>query len=362
MADKKRVLSDFIASCVGWGYNILSMAQFLGLIILSFFITGVLLVPFIDFLYKIKFQRGHQKTKDMFSKRTPVFDKFHSWKAGTPYGGGFLILIVVTILTLWGYGILNVNVKPWEFVAILTGFVGFGLLGLYDDAKKLVVSEKESAFFGLRFRHKFLIQWILAIIIALIMATQLGYNFVYIHGFGKMDIGLWYVPFAAFIIVSFTNAFNITDGLDGLASGLFLICLVAFLAITSRSLDLSLGIFIAFLMGSVAAFLYFNIFPARIWLGDTGSLALGATLGVIGLLTGKIPALAIIGGVFVLEVASSLIQILSKKFRGKKFMDAAPLHLYLQKRGWEEPKIVMRAWLLGFFFAVFGLFIAAISN
>src|SRR4029078_9949859 len=107
-----------------------------------------------------------------------------------------------------------------------------------------------------------------------------------------------------------------------------------------------LGIFIAILMGSVAAFLYFNIFPARIWLGDVGSLSLGAVLAVIGLLTGKILALAVIGGIFVIEVGSSLIQLLSKKYFGRKIISASPFHLYLQHRGWEEPKIVMRSWLL----------------
>lgn len=335
------------------------MAQYLGLIILSLVITGILLVPFIDFLYKIKFRRSHQQTKDVFNQRTPLFDKYHSWKVGTPFGGGVLIILVVSILTIWSYGILNINFKGWELAALLISFIGFGALGLYDDLKKLA-TQQQQAFFGLRFRHKFLIQWILAIIVAVILYFQLGYSFIFIHGFGLASIGYLYIPFAAFVIVSFTNAFNITDGLDGLASGLFLICMVAFLVISSRQLDVSLGVFIALLIGSVAAFLYFNIYKARIWLGDSGSLALGASLAVIGLLTGKIPALIIIGGFFVIEVASSLLQLLSKKYLGKKLFPASPLHLYLQNRGWEEPKIVMRAWVVGFCFAVLGLYIALI--
>ena len=163
------------------------------------------------------------------------------------------------------------------------------------------------------------------------------------------------------MIVSFTNAFNIVDGLDGLAAGLFLISVGAFLAISSTQLDQGLGIFIALLMGSVIAFLYFNVFPARIWLGDVGSLALGATIAIIGLLTGKIFALAVIGSIFIAEASSSLIQLLSKKILGRKIFPASPLHLYLQYRGWEEPKIVMRAWIVGFFFAVLGLFFAFIT-
>lgn len=334
------------------------MVRLLGLILSSFFVTMILLVPFIDFLYKIKMRRQNQVTKDMFNKHTPLFDKFNSWKVGTPIGGGILIILVVLITTTWAYGILNIEVNPWEMFVIFFAFIGFGLLGFYDDYKKLANSKE--AFFGLRFRHKFIIQWILAAIISYVFYAQLGYNFLYIHGIGQVVMGALFVPFAAFVIVAFVNAFNITDGLDGLASGLFLICLIAFMAINSTLADQPLGIFIAVLMGSVAAFLYFNIYKARIWLGDVGSLALGAALAVIGLLTGKVFALMIIGGVFVIEVTSSLIQLLSKRYMGKKLLPAAPFHLYLQKRGWEEPKIVMRAWLIGFFLAILGVFIALI--
>lgn len=333
------------------------MSQLLGLILLSSFITFVLLIPFIDFLYKIKLRRQKQITKDIFNQRTKTFDKVNAWKVGTPFGGGILIILVVSILTLWAYGIFGVDINPWQLFVLLFSFVSFGLLGLYDDIKKLV-NGKKATFFGLRFRYKFLIQVILASIIAFILYTKLGYDFVFVRGFGLANLGFLFIPLAAFVIISFVNAFNITDGIDGLASGLLLISLVSFLAISSQQLDRSLGIFIAILMGSVAAFLYFNTYRARIWLGDVGSLSLGATLAVIGLLTGKIIAIGVIGGVFIIEVGFSLIQILAKKFLGRKILPAAPFHLYLQKRGWEEPKIAMRGWLLGFFFAILGLFIA----
>ncbi len=336
------------------------MATILGLSILSFFITGILLIPFIDFLYKIKLQRAKQKTRDIFNQYTPIFDKLHNWKAGTPFGGGILIILIVSILTLWAYGILDVQVNKWQAFVLLFSFISFGLLGLYDDIKKLVNGRKV-AFFGLRFRHKFIIQWILALIIASVFYYQLGYSFINFKGLGTLAIGGFFIPFAAFVIVSFVNAFNIADGLDGLSSGLCLICLAAFLSISASALDKSLGIFIALLLGSIAAFLYFNIYKARIILGDVGSLSLGAALAVTGLLTGKVLALGLIGGVFVLEAGSSLLQILSKKYLGKKLFQAAPLHLYLQKLGWEEPKIVMRAWLIGAFFALLGLYIAFIS-
>ena len=337
------------------------MAQLLGFSLLSLFITGILIIPFIDFLYKIKLRRQKQSTVDLFNKPTPLFDKFNGWKVGTPFGGGLLIIFVSSILFLWSFGILNIKINLWELFVILFTFISFGLLGLYDDGKKLISVTREFPLFGLRFRYKFLLQWILALVPATVLATKLGYSFLFIRGIGLTDIGYLYIPFAAFVIVSFANAFNIADGLDGLAPGLLLISLVSFLAISYSNVDQGLGVFIAILMGSVAAFLYFNIYKARIWLGDVGSMSLGASLAIIGLLTGKTLTVVIIGGVFILEVGSSLVQILGKKILGRKILPVAPLHLYLQKRGWEEPKIVMRAWLLGVVFAILGLYLAFIK-
>jgi len=337
------------------------MAALLGLTILSFFINIILFVPFIDFLYRAKVRRQHQETRDMFNKRTPIFDKFHKVKVGTPIGGGILVILLTCILTVWSYGMLNVPTKPWEMFVIFFAIISFGALGFIDDWKKLADPNQQNVFFGLRFRHKFVIQWILAFIIATVFYYQLGYSFVFIHGFGLISIGALFIPFAAFVIVSFVNAVNITDGLDGLASGLLVICLVGFLAINSQQIDKSLGVFISVLLGSVLAFLYFNIYKARIWMGDVGALALGAALAVIGLLTGKTITVAVIGGVFIIDIASSLIQILSKKYLKRKLFTAAPFHLYLQQRGWEEPKIVMRAWLVGILFAVLGVYLAFLS-
>lgn len=337
--------------------------QLFGLMLLSLVVTGILIVPFIDFLYRrVKLRRQRQKTVDMFNKPTPTFDKYNSWKAGTPFGGGALIIGVVSILSLWSYGIFNITASIWEVFVLIFTIVSFGFLGLYDDFKKLIDHPEKHAIFGLRFRHKLLLQFVLSFFIALVIYFKLGYTSIFVRGFGVLDLGLVYIVVATFAITSFANAFNIADGLDGLASGLLLICLGAFLAISSSQLDQSLAVFIVILIGSVAAFLYFNIFKARIWLGDVGSMSLGATLAVIGLLNGKILAMVVIGGVFVIEVGSSLIQLLGKKYLGRKIFSVAPIHLLLLKRGWEEPKIVMRAWLFGFFFAILGLFIAAVSK
>ncbi len=335
------------------------MDKVFGFAILSLFITSILIVPFIDFLYKMKLQRQKQKTRDIFNNRTYVFDKLHEWKVGTPIGGGILIIFVVTILTLWAYGLFRVDVKPWELLVLLFSFVGFGILGFYDDLKKILNVER-SGFFGLRFLHKFTIQWALALVVGWVLFMN-GHTFVHVPAFGIIFLGPLYILFAAFVIVSFTNAFNITDGLDGLSSGVLIICLCAFLVISRALLNDFLAIFIAILLGAVGAFLYFNIYKARLWLGDVGSLSLGAALAVIGLLTGKEIAVMVIGGVYVVEIGSSLIQILSKKFLKRKAFPIAPLHLYFLKKGWEEPKIVMRGWLMGFAFALIGLYLAFIQ-
>ncbi|OGD84628.1 phospho-N-acetylmuramoyl-pentapeptide-transferase [Candidatus Curtissbacteria bacterium RBG_13_40_7] len=341
------------------------MVQILGLILLSFLVISVLLVPFINVLYRIKFQRKIQKTRDIFEERTPIFDKLHSHKIGTPVGGGVLIIFVVSVLylavvnSLPFVGVTQTAVYPIkrEIQVLLFTFLSFAALGLYDDLRK-TLGLRRAKFWGIRFRWKFLIQWILALIIASMLYYSLGIDIVNIRFFDVLNLGIFYIPFAAFTIVSFTNAVNISDGLDGLATGLLLICLIAFLVMSRSILDTTLSTFLGLLIGSLIAFLYFNVWPARIWLGDVGALSFGATLAVCGLLLGKPIALAVIGGMFVIEVASSLIQLVSKKTRGKKIFEVAPVHLWLQLKGWEEPKIVFRFWLAGTIFAILGLWLS----
>ena len=342
------------------------MALLFGLLIFSFIITSLLIVPFINLLYQLKFQRLEQKTKDAFGKLTPIFDKFHKKKAGTPVGGGLLVLLVVSFLfalifpliKLLGVFITAVYSVKEELNIIFFTFISFGLLGLYDDIMKFF--KVKGGFFGLRLRHKFAIQWLLALIIASLMFFNLKIDILNIPYFGVIRLGWIYIPFAATAIVAFTNALNITDGLDGLATGLLMISLLAFWGLSASILDTPLSIFLALWLGSLIAFLYFNVFPARIFLGDVGALSFGATFAVVGLLVGKVVALVIIGGMFVIEVSSSLLQLLSKRLRHKKLFPVAPAHLWLQHLGWEEPKIVMRAWLGGLMLAIFGAWLALI--
>ena len=232
------------------------MALYLGLLLFSFVITSILVVPFIDLLYKLKFLRPKQKTLDFQGSRTPLFDKFHKDKAGTPVGGGLLIILVVFFLyaflfpLLCRLGVYVTAVFPIkeELHILFLTFISFGALGLYDDVMKFFGFAK-TGFFGLRLRHKFTIQWILALVIALLLYQNLKINFVHIPSLGIFHFGWLYIPVAAAIIVFFANAFNITDGLDGLAAGLLLICLFAFWILSHTILDTPLSIFLALFIG-----------------------------------------------------------------------------------------------------------------
>jgi phospho-N-acetylmuramoyl-pentapeptide-transferase len=341
----------------------------LGLIIFSFLITSVLVIPFINLLYKLKITRKKEAPKN---GKIPLFDKLHDYKAGTPVGGGILVIGVVTVLFAVLFPIakqLGVFIESAyelknELFIIFFTFLSFGLLGVTDDLIKTFgrpVRGVLGRVFGLTRKQKFLLQWILGFIIGYLIYKNLGVQILYVPLISAtINLGWWYIPFAAFVIVSFTNACNITDGLDGLASGLLMICLLAFGIIAAGQLDTPLSIFIALWLGALIAFLYFNVWPARIFLGDAGALAFGAMLGVIGLLTGRIIAQVIIGGIFVVEVASSAIQIFGWKILKKPILPLSPAHNYFLTKGWEEPKIVMRAWLAGIILAIFGLWLATI--
>ncbi len=338
----------------------------LSVLLLSFIITSVLIIPFIDLLYKLRFQRAQQAdTRDIFGKLTPIFNKFHQKKVGVPVGGGLLVLGVVSILfafiipILEYFGIHITSVYPnaiAEVNVLFFTFLSFGILGLYDDIKKFF-KFKSTGIFGLRMKHKLLLQVFLALVISLMLYFQLGISFLNIPFIGIFELGWLYVPFAAFTIVAFANAVNITDGLDGLASGALMISLFGLWFLSGSILDVPLSIFIALWLGSLISFLYFNVFPARMFMGDVGSLAFGATLAVVGLLLGKVIALLVIGFIFVLEISSSALQLFSKRVLKRKLLPAAPIHLSLQEYGWEEPKIVQRAWLVQILLTLFGIWL-----
>jgi len=347
--------------------NLLPLA--LGLLLFSFSITSVFIVPFINLLYKLKFTRKEEAPK---KGKIPLFDKLHDRKAGTPVGGGIIIILVVLVLfyllfplaSKMGVYIRSSYELRIELFVIFFTFISFGLLGLSDDLMKIFGKPKQGSlglWFGMTRRKKFILQWILGIIIGVILYKWLGIQILYIPLFNKViTLGFWYIPFAAFTIVAFSNAFNITDGLDGLAGGLLMICLLAFGAIAAGNLDMPLSSFIALWIGALIAFGYFNVWPARVHLGDVGALSFGAMLALIGLLTGSIVALVVIGGLFVVEALSSFVQILGWKYFKKPILPLAPLHNTFLAIGWEEPKIVMRAWFAGIVLAIIGLWLATI--
>ena len=342
------------------------MSIYLFAVFVSFLVNFALIIPFIDFLYRVKFQRAIQETRDIFNKPTPIFDAFHKHKVGTPVGGGILLISTTTLtfLIFLGFTVFinkkittNYPSMMSEIKILLFTFISFAILGVYDDLCKIFFWKRQQ-FFGLRIRHKLILESILALIISLWLFFDLKISIMNIPFFGVYNFSYFYILFSSFVIVSFANAVNITDGLDGLASGILMISLACFWIVSRSILDVPTTLFIASWIGGLIAFLYFNIFPARIFLGDTGALSFGATFAVIGLILGKSFSLIIIGGIFVIEIFTSLVQLLGKRFLHRKVFPVAPFHLWLQLRGWPESKIVMRLWLTSIVLGVFGLMIA----
>jgi len=317
------------------------------------------MVPFIDFLFYLKNKFG-KKLADKKNSETPIHDKLMRGDEDIPSGGGVLLIVVLSILT-GIFALLNPDIGRFNLKILLFTMISFGLLGFVDDVR-WVLTRRKGKLLGLGRGKLLIIQTILAAAVATMLYLLGGLNNFHIPLVGNLIMGVFYIPIAALVIVAFANAYNISDGLDGLSAGLLLICLFAFLAVASSILNLPLASFIGIWIGALLAFLYFNIWPARIFLGDGGAFGFGATLAVVGLLTGKILALAIIGGMFIVIVLSSLLQILSKRFFQRKILPIAPIHMYFKYIGWEEPKIVTRFWLAQSLFAIFGLWIALLSK
>ena len=334
------------------------MQQLLGLVLISFAVTSFLIIPFIDLLFFLK-KRFEKSTTQKTESNTPIHDTLMKADEGTPSGGGILLILVLIIISLIAaWWIPLIELTPLKI--LLFTLLSFGGLGLIDDIRWLTTKRK-GKLLGLGRKVLILIQSVLALIIAALLYFNLGINNINIPGVGNYIIGLMYIPMAAFIIISFANAYNISDGLDGLSSGLLLICLFAFLVLASSVFNETLSVFVGVWIGALIAYLYFNVYPARIYLGDAGAFGFGATLAVVGLLTGKIVGLAIIGGVYIIIILTSFIQIFSKKFLKRKIFPVAPLHMMLKYMGWQEPKIVVRFWLAGIIFATFGLWLSLLN-
>jgi len=336
------------------------MIQLLGLIIISFFVTSFLLVPFIDLLFFLKkaSKKLNRKAQD---GSTPIHNQLLAGKdINTPVGGGILIIPIVIIMSLITLMLVKHELSSDIYVLIFT-ILSFGLIGLIDDLRKIFISFS-GKYSGIKGRYLLPLQILFALMVSLLLYFGVGLNNIFIPIVGNVILGWWYIPLAVFVIVAFANAMNISDGLDGLSTGLLTICLFAFLVLTHSVLNQNLAIFTGVWIGALIAYLYFNVYPARVYLGDAGAFGFGAALAVIGLLTGKILGLAVIGGVYVAIIMSSLLQIVSKTFLRRKILPVAPIHMYFKYIGWEEPKIVMRFWLMGAMLAIFGLWLALLSK
>lgn len=284
-----------------------------------------------------------------------LINERHQLKNGTPTLGGLIFIIppIIGILLLMFKGSIDMN---YNLFIILFVFLSYGALGFYDDYVKIKYHNNA----GLSVKVKFILQVIIAVTFYYIYRTSGGTSTLAVSLFNfKVDLGHFYTVFILFLLVGTTNAVNITDGLDGLCGGLSFLAFLAYAIIAWGSNWIfgydTIAIFAFILCGSILGFLLFNAHPAKIFMGDTGSLALGGALASIAILTHHEISLAIIGGVFVIETLSSLIQIIAiRKFHKKVFLKA-PIHHHFEELGWTETDIVRVFYVVGFLLAMFGV-------
>ncbi|OGY47662.1 MAG: phospho-N-acetylmuramoyl-pentapeptide-transferase [Candidatus Buchananbacteria bacterium RIFCSPHIGHO2_01_FULL_47_11b] len=322
------------------------------------FILAFLLTPVLThFLYKYRLGKG---IRDVAV--APVFAALHQKKAGTPTMGGILIWVTALILILFffylslftGGNISRLNfLTRSETLLPLGALIASAIVGLFDDLIDIWRVGKDGG--GLRMRHRFFIYTIIAAVGAWWFYFKLEWTVLHVPFYGNFDIGAWYIPIFIFIIIAAAHAVNITDGLDGLAGGTLLTAFSAYGAIAFAQGKFDLAALCGVIAGALLAFLWFNINPARFFMGDTGSMSLGVTLGIIAMLTNAALLLPIIGIVFVIETVSVLVQMFWKKVLGRKLLLSSPIHHHLEAIGWPEPKIVMRFWVIGWVAAVVGL-------
>lgn len=294
---------------------------------------------------------------------TPIYSSLHAQKAGTPTMAGVLVwgstLIMALIFWLISRFVTDGFIHELNFWSRPETYLPMGmmilaaLVGLVDDLYN--IRQRGAHGGGLRVRQRLFLFAIIAAIGAWWFVTKLDWTTLHVPLIGNFDIGLWYAPLFILVIVATGFSVDISDGLDGLAGGLMLACFMTFGVIAFLQGSVELASFIAVIVGSLTAFLWFNIPPARFFMGDTGAMGLGVTLGVIAMLTNTVMLLPFIGLPFVIESLSVILQVVSKKVRGKKIFLSAPIHHHLEAKGWSEPKIVMRFWIIGALSAVMGL-------
>ncbi|MCB9809386.1 phospho-N-acetylmuramoyl-pentapeptide-transferase [Candidatus Peribacteria bacterium] len=331
----------------------------------TFFVAAILYPDFIALIQRLKFTKKIREDSITGDKAT-IFQQFHAHKAGTPNMGGVLVVASVTFTVLLSrlfslLGIIDSSLlnRGETYLALFT-LLCVGGLGMLDDYLNIIERGKVK---GLSSRVKWWTLLLFSLVGAWWFTCQLGWSQLTLPWLGLVDIGYWYFPLFMLVMVSTTHAVNITDGLDGLAGGLLAIAFTVYAVIAYLQGLPILATFCMLVVGALVAFLWFNVPPASIFMGDTGALSLGATLGVVAMLTDTVVLLPVIGLIFAMEALSSLSQIASKKLvqRGmlqKKLWPVAPLHHYFEHRGWSETQIVMRFWILGAICGGVGLIIA----
>lgn len=332
--------------------------ELVAVLLLGFFgfALAMLLTPlYTHFAYKYKFWKKI-RTETTTGEKSEVFTKLHAAKHARhlPTMAGMIMIVsvvVVTILFNWSRG------QTWLPVAAM---IGAGAVGLLDDVINLRGNGNGTA--GLKARLKFVLIAAVTLFGALYFYYKLGYDSFHLTFVGNISVGIFLIPIFIFVVVATANAVNITDGLDGLAGGLLTSAFTAYGLIALLQGNFGIAGFAMTIVGALLAYVWFNIFPARFMMGDVGSFALGASLGVIAMLTDTLILLPVIGFVFVVETVSSILQILSKKIRGKKLFKVAPIHHHFEASGWPEAKVTMRFWVIGQVAAVFGVLLALIGG
>jgi phospho-N-acetylmuramoyl-pentapeptide-transferase len=315
-------------------------------LLIAFFVVVILMPPYIRLLRYFGFAK-------QIREEGP---QSHMVKWGTPTMGGLLLLTVVLVL----YAILG-QIQG-GIIAPLATLLLVGLLGASDDYLNARTGE------GIRARQKLLWQVVVAVAVAWQIQNTYQINAIRVPFIGDVAVDpMIYVPFAAFAIVAASNGVNITDGLDGLAGGTLAFAFVSFMiiALLNEPQQPNTALLSALIIGVLLGFLWFNVHPAQVFMGDAGSLSFGATLAVIALITGQILVLPIIGFVFVMETMSDIIQIgYFKLSGGKRVFRMAPLHHHFELGGWDEEKIALRFWIVGILAGLLGvtLFLASINR
>ena len=326
------------------------------------FIVALAWTPLLTYLL-FKYNLG-KKIRDSVS--APIMSALHQAKSGTPTMGGLLVWVTALALALVFFWLDELNLVHLNFltrsetVLPLGALVASAIVGLIDDWYNIKGLGPKGG--GLTMRYRLLIYTAIAMVGAWWFHSKLAWDVLHVPFLGNFNIGWWYVPLFIFTIVATSFSVNEIDGLDGLAGGTLLSAFAAYAAIAFLQGHYDLATFCGVIAGSLLAFLWFNINPARFFMGDTGAMSLGVTLGMVALLTNTVFILPVIGFLFVVESLSVIIQVFSKRFRGKKVFLSAPIHHHLEAIGWPEPKIVMRFWVISAVTAVAGIIIVLLDR